>query len=52
MKTEEQIKHFMDTVLLYPTLPTRAKKIIQTTLLWVLDAELNEIQNIVFDEEL
>lgn len=52
MKSEEQIKHFMDTILLYPTLSVRAKKIIQTTLLWVLDTKLNEIQNIVFDEEL
>lgn len=52
MKSEEQIKHFMDTMLLYPTLPLRAKKIIQTTLLWVLDTKLNEIQNIVLDKEL
>lgn len=40
MKSEEQIKHFMDTILLYPTLSVRAKKIIQTTLLWVLDTSL------------
>lgn len=52
MKSEEQIKHFMDTVLLYPTLSGRAKKIIQTTLLWVLDTNLNEIRNIVLNEEL
>lgn len=52
MKSEKQIKDFIDTILLYPTLSVKAKKIIQTTLLWVLDTELNEIQNIVFDEEL